>query len=157
MVCPMNAYSDFKLIKNDGITAIIVSNRRVLIMKRIWAPFIVHPGLWLFVAGKKKRNESDDEAAYREVFEETGLGRADLRLLGKRRKVMKIDAKGRKKFYNTLYLFRSRTRRVRMNFENRAYRWASLADIRAENRYTNVFADKWLILKVISKAIQRSR
>lgn len=149
----MKPYSEFKLRKGEGITAIIINNKSVLVMKRIWLPLIMHPGLWLFVAGKKKRGEGADVAAYREIFEETGLGRQDLDLVKKYGKVMKLDPVKRVKFYDILYLFRSKTRRIRKNVENTAHRWASLSDIQAERSYTNVFADKRFIEKVIKGAM----
>ncbi len=122
-------------------------------MKRLWLPFIVYPGVWTFVAGHREEGESEDETAYREVFEEAGIARADLELAGRYAEVLKIDEKHERKFYNTLYLFRSRTKAVRKNIENTAYRWASLSDIENGRLYTNVFADPKFILKVIRKAL----
>ncbi len=155
MMSELKAYSGFKLVRMQGITAIILNSRKVLVMKRLWLPFIIYPGAWTFVAGHKESGESEDETAYREVFEEAGIARADLALAGKYAKVLKIDEKRARKFYNTLYLFRSRTKAVRKNVENTAYRWATLADIRDERLYTNVFANPAFILKVIRKALER--
>ena len=39
-----------------------------------------YKGLYNFVGGKVEENESDEEAAYRELFEETGISRNDIEL-----------------------------------------------------------------------------
>lgn len=39
-----------------------------------------YKGLYNFVGGKVEKNESDDEAAYRELFEETGISCNDIEL-----------------------------------------------------------------------------
>lgn len=43
---------------------------KVLMCHRTKNPYL---GLYNFVGGKKEANETDDEAAYRELFEETGI------------------------------------------------------------------------------------
>ena len=39
-----------------------------------------YKGLYNFVGGKVEEGESNDEAAYRELFEETGISRKDIKL-----------------------------------------------------------------------------
>ena len=39
-----------------------------------------YKGLYNFVGGKVEKDESNDEAAYRELFEETGISRNDIEL-----------------------------------------------------------------------------
>ena len=50
---------------------------KVLMCHRTKNPYL---GLYNFVGGKKEANESDDEAAYRELFEETGISSQDIKL-----------------------------------------------------------------------------
>ncbi len=155
MMSELKAYSGFKLVRRRGVTAIVINGGRILITKRHWIPFIPHHGFWTFPAGKVERGEKDDAAVYRELREETGLRRTDLELLGRYARVMKVDLKRKDRVYNTLYAFRSKTRRIRLNFENTGYRWVSASDIEDERLYRNVFANKGLILKVIRKALER--
>ena len=39
-----------------------------------------YKGMYNFVGGKVEENESNDEAAYRELFEETGISNHDIKL-----------------------------------------------------------------------------
>ena len=39
-----------------------------------------YKGLYNFVGGKVERNESNDDAAYRELYEETGISTKDIKL-----------------------------------------------------------------------------
>ena len=39
-----------------------------------------YKGLYNFVGGKVEKDETNDEAAYRELFEETGISRNDIEL-----------------------------------------------------------------------------
>lgn len=51
--------------------------KQVLFCIRAKEPY---KGLYNFVGGKVEKNESNEEAAYRELFEETGIGRNDIEL-----------------------------------------------------------------------------
>ena len=39
-----------------------------------------YKGLYNFVGGKVEKNETNDDAAYRELFEETGISKKDIKL-----------------------------------------------------------------------------
>ena len=51
--------------------------KKVLFCIRAKEPY---KGLYNFVGGKVEDNETDDEAAYRELFEETGISNKDIEL-----------------------------------------------------------------------------
>ena len=48
-----------------------------LMCKRTKEPY---KGMYNFVGGKVEENETNDEAAYRELFEETGISKNDIEL-----------------------------------------------------------------------------
>ena len=50
---------------------------KILFCRRERKPY---KGLYNFIGGKLEKNESSDNAAYRELFEETGIGRKDIQL-----------------------------------------------------------------------------
>ncbi|VVB76945.1 RNA pyrophosphohydrolase [uncultured archaeon] len=143
----------YKRVKKDGITAAIIHKGRLLVLKRRFFPFIIDPGKWEFLAGGNKRGESHDDAAYREIMEETRLRKGQLRLLVKRKNVAKMDAKRSIKYYNSFYVFASNTKEIRLDIENSRYRWASFGDISRHEDYTNVFLNERSILKLIERAL----
>ncbi len=53
------------------------NNENVLFCERMKDPY---KGLLNFVGGKKEKNENSEEAAYRELFEETGILKKDVEL-----------------------------------------------------------------------------
>lgn len=62
------------------LNLIVVFNEdlnKVLFCIRAKEPY---KGLYNFVGGKVEKNESNDDAAYRELFEETGISRNDIEL-----------------------------------------------------------------------------
>ena len=62
------------------LNLIVVFNKslnQVLFCIRAKEPY---KGLYNFVGGKVEENESNDDAAYRELFEETGISRNDIEL-----------------------------------------------------------------------------
>lgn len=62
------------------LNLIVIFNKdlnKVLFCIRAKEPY---KGLYNFVGGKVEENESNDEAAYRELFEETGISRKDIEL-----------------------------------------------------------------------------
>ena len=62
------------------LNLIVVFNNslnKVLVCIRSKDPY---KGLYNFVGGKVEENESNDDAAYRELFEETGISRNDIEL-----------------------------------------------------------------------------
>ena len=62
------------------LNLIVIFNKRldkILFCIRAKEPY---KGLYNFVGGKVEKNESNDEAAYRELFEETGISCNDIEL-----------------------------------------------------------------------------
>ncbi len=154
MCSSMERYVGFRFVKKPGITAAILNRGRFLVMKRISMPFIADPGAWAFAAGGRKSGERYDDAAYREIMEETRIKKSDLKLLAKYSNVMKFDSRHRKRYYNRFYIFASRTREIKLNFENTAFRWAAIDDIANEKNYINAFVNPRFILSALRKALK---
>lgn len=63
-----------------GLNAIVIFNHdksKILMCKRLKNPY---KGLYNFVGGKINPNENSLEAAYRELYEETNISKADVKL-----------------------------------------------------------------------------
>lgn len=140
---------EYKAVKAEGVAVVIIHKKRILLVKRRNIPFIFNPGIWGFVTGSKKKSERYAETAYREVEEETGIAREQLKQIKKPVKVWMFDSKKHKKWQNYLFFFMSETSDVKLNIENSAFRWSSLSDIAKENNYTNIFMDNDVVIKGI--------
>jgi 8-oxo-dGTP pyrophosphatase MutT (NUDIX family) len=140
----------------DGAKVIIINRKRVLLLKRRNVPFIVNPGIWSFVGGGRDKDETYTETAYREVLEETGIGRHDLELVNRPKKMMLMDVKRPdQRWYNVVFIFLSRTGRVRLDIENAGYRWATTGQLKSGKDFTNEFVDKKGILRMIDRAVRK--
>ena len=144
---------DYKLKKGmDGITAIIINrkNNMVLFLKRRSLPFIVNPGIFSFVSGKRKHGEMYINTAYREIYEETKLSKNELEFL--------YDGDIRvyyKRYFwnNRFYVFATDKTQIRLNIENSSYVWVYYKDINKD--YLKMFLDKRYIINIIKKCILR--
>ncbi len=151
------AMKDYKSVKSEGIIAVIIWRDKVLLLKRRNIPFIFNPGIWSFVTGSKKRNEDYISAAYREIHEETGIKKNELKLLRKQANITLFDPKKRKKWSNCFLIFRSETGIVKINIENSGWRWAELDEIRKGKDYTNIFLNKSAAIKAISGCMHNAK
>lgn len=62
-----------------NVVAVFAPDKRTMLMcKRVKDPY---KGLYNMVGGKIERGEESETAAYRELFEETGITRGDIRLV----------------------------------------------------------------------------
>ncbi|MDE1861084.1 MAG: NUDIX domain-containing protein [Candidatus Micrarchaeota archaeon] len=134
----------------------MINRRRILLLKRRNLPFVLNPGVWSLIFGAIESGEDPLETAYREIREETAIPKESLRLVrGPEKVLLRYERKGIM-WYNDLYLFEAKTRRVKLDLENSAYRWASLDEIRKGIKYTNIFISEDLILSIIKSGLNES-
>lgn len=139
----------YRVEEHDGVVAVVINNRQLLVLQRLNLPLVRNRGVWTFIAGGKEEGEEHLDAAFREVGEEAGIGREDLMVVGRALTVELFDRKKRQRWHNQLFLFASKTRKVRINYENHGYRWISFKDMAHEIGYTNIFINESAILKKI--------
>ena len=148
----------YQMVDKDGITAIIIHEGKMLLLKRVWLPFISFPGAWTFVTGGRNEKEDYLATAYREIYEETGIPENRLRLLARRSYTLLYDPVWkRKKWHNVLFIFESNTDQVILNYESTAYRWAPMEEIRNKKDYTNVFVEERQILSLLESTLKKLR
>jgi 8-oxo-dGTP pyrophosphatase MutT (NUDIX family) len=142
-----------RLVERPGVTAAVVNKGKVLILKRINLPFIVNPGVWSLVAGGLKKGERPIDAAYREVEEETGLGREHLKSLGSC-DIFVTDRRRGSRWKNHFFVIQSSKSMIRLNIENRAWKWVGLAQLKRSPELLGPFEDSKRMVAVISKSIR---
>ncbi len=148
----MDSY-EYRTVDANGVAVAIINSRKILLFKRRSLPFLKNAGIWSLLFGHKEDGESYLETAYRETIEESGIGRRRLRQLCNSFDVDLFDRKRRIRWRNRMFIFKSNTQRIKKDFENSAYRWASLSEIRKHVEYTNIFIDEEMILKKLSRYI----
>jgi 8-oxo-dGTP pyrophosphatase MutT (NUDIX family) len=144
---------DYRIVDAKGVAVAIISNGKILLFKRRSLPFLKNAGVWSLLFGHKEENESYMETAYRETREESGIERKHLRQLCRSFDVELFDRKRGVRWRNRMFIFRSDTSHIKKDFENAAYRWASLSEMRKHIDYTNIFIDEAAILKKLSRYI----
>ena len=117
-------------------TAVVTRAGRILLVRR--SPKMKSMGgLWACVSGVVEGGEAAVDRAIAEMREEAGISGASLLRSGE---TMRVDdpcgrgAEGgrvRAGWEIAPFLFEARTRRVALNWENTAYRWARRADLGA--------------------------
>ncbi len=148
----------YQMVERDGITAIIIHEGKILLLKRVWLPFISYPGAWTFVTGGRNEREDYLAAAYREIYEETGIPENRLQLLAKRPYTLLYDPVWkRKKWHNVLFVFETNTDQVILNYESTTYRWAQMEEIKNRRDYTNVFVEERQILSLLESTLKKLR
>ena len=150
----MGYTEQYKLVEGDGITAVIISEGKILLVKRINIPFISNPGIWTFVMGSKKKGEEHLSTAYREIDEEVSIGREHLEPIFEKKNALMFDAVKKKHMWkNTFFIFHTKNPSVRINYESQSYRWADFDELLVEKEYTNIFIDKEEMLDHIQRAL----
>lgn len=147
----------YRARKADGAVMIIIHDGKVLLVKRRNLPLLSNRGAWSFVMGGKEEGEHYIETAYRELKEETSLEKEHLRLMGTIGKIWLFDRRKRLRWQNALFVFKSDTANVRLNYENAGYRWATFEQIAKGIDYTNVFINERAILGKIKSCLNESK
>jgi 8-oxo-dGTP pyrophosphatase MutT (NUDIX family) len=143
----------YRTVDRPGVTAVLVSGRRILLLRRIGLPFITHPGLWYFVAGARKGRETPLQNAYREIREEVGVGKGELSPVSWL-KVTVLDHKKRQEWENDLFIIRSSGKEVRLNMEHTAHRWVGLDELKGYEETLACFRESGKLLKLIGSALR---
>ena len=99
----------------------------MLLLRR--APTVlVNPNLWSAVTGRVEHGKSFEETAFQEIREETGLGKRNLTLV-KRGKGFRLRIGRGVVTLIQPFLFESRTRLVRLNWEHTESKWIKSVDL----------------------------
>ncbi len=151
------AQDGLRRTKGDGVQVAVVHKNRILLLKRRDVPFIrrfvANPGKWSLVAGGRKRGEAYMDTAYREVTEETGLGRKQLKGHGRGTVVWVYDRGKGTTWSNMLFVLRSSSRSIRLNLESSDYKWVTFDELSSMEYLNETIMDHEAALRRIRKAI----
>lgn len=88
----------------------------------------VNPGLWSPVTGRVEGKLSLEKSACKEIREETGLRRGELRLVKKGGRYTLRIKQGVEASVQT-FLFETKVRSIKLNWEHINYRWVKLTQL----------------------------
>jgi 8-oxo-dGTP pyrophosphatase MutT (NUDIX family) len=115
-------------IKHRTVACVIRHRGRILLLKR--APTVLtNPNLWSTVTGRVEHGQSLEATAFREIREETGLEKRSLTLI-RRGMGFRIQIRRRVVTLVQPFLFDSKTRMVRLNWEHTESKWIKPLDLR---------------------------
>lgn len=89
------------MVDADGFrpnVGIVITNRRAQVL---WARRVGGHDAWQFPQGGINEDETPDQAMYRELYEEVGLGREDVRVLGRTKGWLRYRLPKRLRRYNS--------------------------------------------------------
>jgi len=155
----MDIVKSYRKVKKNGVQSVIINKNRILIVKRMNIPFfLIHPGEWAFISGAKEKDEDYIDAAYRETSEEIGLNAKELKLLSKGSKVVLFDNSRKIRWENMLFIFKTDKSKIKLNFENTAYKWVSYGElVESPEMPLRNFCDGKRVSKLIALAIDRKQ
>ncbi|MCS7140599.1 MAG: NUDIX pyrophosphatase [Candidatus Nitrosocaldus sp.] len=104
------------------VTSFVMHDGRILILRRSGMVRTMRHK-WAGVSGYIEEGEDALERAYREIEEETGISRRDLRLVSTGREVEVVDEANDTVWIVHPYLFESSSDRVRLDWEHDSYLW----------------------------------
>lgn len=131
-------------------TSVIISNGKILILKRSQLVG-TYKGRWACVSGYIEQGETAFETALREISEELGFGRNDVKLVREGRVLHARD--GNRLWAIHPFLFETKKTRIELDWEHEEYRWIHIEEI---SRYETVPKLKETIESVINDHRKKS-
>ncbi|MEM0367279.1 MAG: NUDIX pyrophosphatase [Candidatus Nitrosocaldus sp.] len=110
------------------VTSFVMHKDRILILRRS-SRVKTMKHKWAGISGYIEHGEDALERAYREIEEETGITRADLRLVSTGRAVEVVDEDNATIWIVHPYLFESSSDEVRLDWEHDSYLWIRPGEI----------------------------
>ena len=112
----------------DVVTCVISHDGKILILKRS-DEVATHKGKWACVSGYVEEGDEILERAMKEVEEETGLPRENIKLEKEGSPVNFFDEAEKKSWTVHPFLFTSDTDSVKIDWEHTEYKWINPAEI----------------------------
>ncbi|RLF26173.1 MAG: hypothetical protein DRN05_07405 [Thermoplasmata archaeon] len=131
-------------------TCLLINNDKLLILKRS-RKVRTYKGLWGAVAGYVEENEEPYETAIKEIEEEVGLKREEVKLIKTGKTVGFTDFYEGKKYDWIIYPFLfyvEKKEKIKIDWEHTEHRWISPLDI---TQYNTVPHLQEIVLSMLAK------
>lgn len=112
----------------DVVTCVVLHGGKILILKRS-DKVATHKGKWACVSGYVEEGDKILERAMKEVEEETGLLRENIKLEKEGSPINFFDEAEKKLWTIHPFLFASDTDSIKIDWEHTEYRWINPAEI----------------------------
>ncbi|MEM0473214.1 MAG: HAD-IA family hydrolase [Candidatus Aenigmatarchaeota archaeon] len=119
------------VFSRKSITAIVKYDGKILLMKRS-DKVATYPNQWSFVHGRIENGETPEKRAEIEIKEETGL---DVEFVKKFKEISFYDEKLGIEWHILPVLFKAKSYKVKLNWENTDYLWVKPEDAEKYNKY----------------------
>jgi len=113
----------------DVVTAVIKRNKKILILKR-GEKVRTYKGKWACVSGYLEKNEDALGRAIKEIEEETGLKREEVKLIKKGKPIEFYDEKEKIKWRVHPFLFKANKDEIKIDWEHTTYKWIEPQEIK---------------------------
>ncbi len=110
-------------MQEKNVVICVIKNKSKILLLRRNPGDDIYPGRWSFVTGKIETDETPLDTAFREIEEETGLSKDNLKLLKQSEEFTKIDKNLNTLYHNNAFLFETNTEKVELDHENVEYYW----------------------------------
>lgn len=104
----------------DVVTAVIERKGKILLLKR-GNRVRTYKGKWACVSGYREGNENPLDRAIKEIEEEIGIEKSEIRLLKSGNPIEFRDAEGEWRVYP--FLFTTEKSEIKIDWEHTEYRW----------------------------------
>ena len=113
----------------DVVTSILTKDGKILLLKR-GQRVSTYRGKWAGVSGYLEENETPLERAIREIEEETGLSREEIKLL-KQGEIMEfVDENTGRTWRIHPFLFKIDREEIKIDWEHEEYRWIEREELK---------------------------
>ncbi|MBD3155521.1 MAG: NUDIX domain-containing protein [Candidatus Aenigmarchaeota archaeon] len=116
-------------MEDRNVVICIIKNKgKILLLKRR-PDDKIYPDRWNFICGVIDPGETPIKTAYREIEEESGIQKNNLKLLKKGEPYTRVDRNLSIIFHNNIFLLKSDTNQIELDHENTDYTWIDPNDI----------------------------
>lgn len=129
----INWFKKYLARESKTVTSFLQYQDKILILKRSSELFL-YPNHWNGISGFVGSKESFKKRALIEIEEETGIKAQDLELTKEGQPYRIVDKKIDKVWFSHPLLFKTKTRKIKLDWEHQAYKWIKPQELKKFKR-----------------------